>query len=287
VGPLAIISPSNTFPNLTRGGRLALPPPGGRRGEPEVYYPTGQRNYVRVIAREDRQGVAHAMLARQLGLKRVYLAFSGFEAGDVSWTGPFRRATARLGVGIAGEARYDGMSPDGFRALADKIARSGADGILIGGSPYLDGAVLLKALRARLGPHVTIMAGDGFEDIPDVLQVAGSAARGLYVATSELPADALHLTPEGKRFTSEFGTAADASYALNAAQATEVVLQAIARSDGTRASVLRVDRYGDITPARIAILRITGSSPPDLGLPSHFKGAVIDRVETIPASLAG
>jgi ABC-type branched-subunit amino acid transport system substrate-binding protein len=133
--------------------------------------------------------------------------------------------------------------------------------------------------------------------------LAGSASRGWYVATSEVLPDALHLTPEGKRFTSEFGTAADASYALNAAQATEAVLHAIARSDGTRASVLRelrvtnvkdgilgafrFDRYGDVTPARIAILRVTGSSPPDLGLPSQFNGAVIDRVETIPANLAG
>jgi YVTN family beta-propeller protein len=302
-GPLAIVSPSNTYPNLTRGRPLALPPPDGRRGEPAVYYPTGRRNYVRVVARDDKQGVADAMLARQLGLKRVYLAFSGFDAGDLLLTDPFRRAAARLGVGVAGRARYDGRSGDGFRALADKIARSGADGVLIGGSADLGGAALLTALRARLGSHVTIMAGAGFEDIPDVLQLAGSAARGLYVATSEIPPDALHLTPEGERFTGEFGTAANASFALNAAQATEVVLQAIARSDGTRASVLRevratdvkdgilgafrFDRYGDITPARIAILRITGSSPPDLGLPSHFNGAVIDRVETIPASLAG
>ena len=33
-GPLAIISPSNTYPNLTRGGRLALPPPFGPQGRP-------------------------------------------------------------------------------------------------------------------------------------------------------------------------------------------------------------------------------------------------------------
>jgi ABC-type branched-subunit amino acid transport system substrate-binding protein len=242
------------------------------------------------------------MLARQLGLEHVYLLYSAFDAGDVSWTGPFRRAAARLGVGIAGVTQYDGTSPQGFRALAGKIARTHADGVLIGGNRAGDGAVLLKALRARLGARVTIMAGDGFEDIPDVLALAGRAARGLYVATSELPPSALHLTPAGKRFTSEFGAATDIGGALNAAEATEVVLQAIARSDGTRASVLRrlratdvkdgilgsfrFDRYGDIVPPRIAIVRITGSSPPSVGLPSHLQGAVVDRVETIPASLA-
>ena len=60
-----------------------------------------------------------------------------------------------------------------FSALAGRIARSGADGVLIGGDLYLGGAELLKALRARLGPGVTIMAGGGFESIPDVLELAG------------------------------------------------------------------------------------------------------------------
>ena len=135
-----------------------------------------------------------------------------------------------------------------------------------------------------------------------MLELAGRSARGLYVSSAEIPAGALELTERGKRFTDEFGTAADASYTINAAQATEVVLQAIARSDGTRASVLRelwrtdvkdgilgsfrFDRYGDIVPPRIVILRITGSSPPGLGLPEHYKGAVVDRVKTIPARLA-
>ncbi len=69
---------------------------------------------------------------------------------------------------------------------------------------------------------------------------------------------------------------------LEAAQTAELVLQAIARSDGTRASVLeelkasrvrdgllgsfRFDRNGDVTPATVPILRITGSTPPGAGL---------------------
>src|SRR5215216_1008637 len=65
---------------------------------------------------------------------------------------------------------------------------------------------------------------------------------------------------------------------LPAAQAAELVLDAIARSDGTRGSVLeelrrarvkdgilgsfRFDRNGDITPARLPIFRVTGETPP-------------------------
>jgi ABC-type branched-subunit amino acid transport system substrate-binding protein len=107
----------------------------------------------------------------------------------------------------------------------------------------------------------------------------------------------------GERFSRDLGETAHGQYALQSAQATEVVLQAIARSDGTRASVLKelratdvrdglfgsfhFDRYGDMTPARVTILRVTGRTPPGLTLPSSLEGAVVDRVVTVPASLAG
>jgi ABC-type branched-subunit amino acid transport system substrate-binding protein len=90
---------------------------------------------------------------------------------------------------------------------------------------------------------------------------------------------------------------------LPAAQATEVVLDAIARSDGTRESVLeelrrtrmrngllgdfRLDRNGDITPARVAIFRVTGETPPGEPVFDHFRGTVFDRLFSIPGDMAG
>ena len=79
---------------------------------------------------------------------------------------------------------------------------------------------------------------------------------------------------------------------LEAAQATETVLAAIARSDGTRASVLdelqntreqdsilgdfAFDPYGDITPAQFTVLRVTGTrSRPASNL-------IVDRVIAVP-----
>ena len=49
-GPLAIISPSNTHIGLTRPSNA--PPWSGWRGEPDVYYPTGERNYARVLGKK-------------------------------------------------------------------------------------------------------------------------------------------------------------------------------------------------------------------------------------------
>jgi ABC-type branched-subunit amino acid transport system substrate-binding protein len=144
------------------------------------------------------------------------------------------------------------------------------------------------------------MAGYYFSFVPEVRKRAGPGARGLYVATSDLPRAELDLGRAAERFAQEFGEA-DTGFVLEAAQTAELVVQAIARSDGTRASVLeelkaarvkrgllgsfRFDRNGDVTPATVPILRITGSTPPQAGLPSNVQGAVVDRVVEIPRRL--
>ncbi len=48
----------------------------------------------------------------------------------------------------------------------------------------------------------------------------------------------------------------------------------------------RIDRHGDITPARIAIYRVPATTPPDAPVAETF-GTVLDRVISVPASLSG
>ena len=66
-GPVAMVSPSNTYPGLTEGG------PGTEAGEPDNYYPTGTRNYARVVWNDQFQGAANAQYAKELGLKKVFV----------------------------------------------------------------------------------------------------------------------------------------------------------------------------------------------------------------------
>jgi ABC-type branched-subunit amino acid transport system substrate-binding protein/DNA-binding beta-propeller fold protein YncE len=297
-GPVAMISPSNTYVGLTRPG---LPPPLGYRGEPDVYYPTGTRNYVRVLPPDDMHGAAHALLAKDLGLRSVYLLHDDSDSDH--WKGqlidPFRYAAQRLDVPIAGSAAFD---PDAqrFDELAERVARSGADGIVLAADPFFGGDRVLKALRTRLGTRATIMAGYFFSFAPEVLKRTGAAAHGVYVATSDVPRAELDLGRAAERFAQDFGEG-DNGYVLEAAQTAELVIRAIARSDGTRASVLeelkatrvkdgllgsfRFDRNGDVTPATVPILRVTGATPPQAGLPSNLQGAVVDRVVEIPRRL--
>ncbi len=74
-GPLAMVSPSNSHPGLTRAAPLDVLP--GVPGQPEVFYPTGERSYARVNATDDLQGAALALLAKRLGLESVYLIHDG------------------------------------------------------------------------------------------------------------------------------------------------------------------------------------------------------------------
>ena len=293
-GPLALVSPSSTYPNLTRGGELALPPPEGFRGEPDVYYPTGERSFFRLAARGDLHGVALAQLSRDLGLRSVYLLHSaGDSSDDVFYTDGFERVAGELGVRVAGLEEVDFFGDlDGVVA---RIARSGADGVVLGAP--MEASLLLEPLRRRVRRRVVAMTGDGLLPPSTVREVAGDAADGLYIAMPAVPPSALDLTADGERFVRGFGEEAHAGYVLEAAQATEIVLAAIARSDGTRASVLRelratevrdgligdvrFDRYGDVTPARFTVLRMTGDVPPAKRLP-RLEDAVVDRVIEVP-----
>jgi YVTN family beta-propeller protein len=270
-GPLALVGPTTTWPNLTRGGPFALPAPYGYRGEPDVYYPTGERNFVRLAGSGDLQGVALARLADSLGLRSVYL-INDDVSGAVMFTDGFERVAPELGIHVAG-VRSVGDVPRP-NAVAAAVERSGADGVVLGHAVCCGGGDLIEALRKRMGNRVTLLGGDGFYE-PDTLRELGRPADGLYVVNPGLSPSAPDLTPAAQRFVREFGARGDEIGVLEAAQATETVLAAIARSDGTRASVLNelqdtreqdsllgdftFDPNGDMTPAPFTVLRVTGT----------------------------
>jgi len=65
---IAMISPANTYPGLTRAAQGVTDP-----SEPEVYYPNKVRNYFRVVTPDDVQGPAIANFVASLNLKKVYV----------------------------------------------------------------------------------------------------------------------------------------------------------------------------------------------------------------------
>jgi branched-chain amino acid transport system substrate-binding protein len=286
-GPLGMVSPLNSFVGLTRAG------PGVHPSLPAALYPTGRRNYVRVYPTDDLQGAALALHARDRGRKRVFV----LDDGDVNYgalmaTG-FETAARRLGLAVAGRMSWD-PGARRYTDIADRVARSGAKAVFIGGLLDSNAAQVVRDLRARLDRSVDLLGPDGLTPLPLLVERAGDAALGVYVSVGGIVIE--RLPPAGERFVERFGrTQAGATIepsAVYAAQATQVLLDAIARSDGTRASVVdelfrtRVDdgllgsfafdRNGDITESPITIVRVRG--PGSSTTVGSVDGGVVERV---------
>ena len=235
-GPVPIVSPSATVVGLTQPFRSS---------NPDALYPSGQRNFARILPTDDVHAAASALAARRLGVRRVYALDSGNP--DSAWfVDAFARAARRLGISVVGRGSWDLGGIDcppcpgelSTAKVAAAAAQAGADGVFLGIEDYPTTVRLLSVLRARLGPDVQLMAPESFG--PATALLAGAAAEGMTLTQpGPLTAD---LPPSGKRlvasFTERFG-AEPTRYAVSAAQAIDLLLDAIARSDGSRASVTR------------------------------------------------
>jgi branched-chain amino acid transport system substrate-binding protein len=291
-GALAMISPATTARRLTR------PDPGERPEKPgEGFYPSGERNFVRVAAADHLQAAAGAQLVKELGARRLFV----LAEADGDFGADVETAARNLGLEIVGSAEWNSGARN-FDRLARRIALTRPDAVFIGGFFYPNGGALVRNLRARLGANAALIASDYFGPVPDLIEAAGPAARGMYLSSgSGVPNG--ELPPPGRRFLEEFeareGEPSPSSYPAYAAQAAEILLEAIARSDGTRESVTRellqttiedgilgdikFDEYGDPVEAPVTIFRVGGKR--DHSLDGYFKGAVIDRVITARAAL--
>jgi branched-chain amino acid transport system substrate-binding protein len=228
-GPVAIVSPSATYVGLTRHV-------GSTGDQPGVFYPRGRRNYVGVLPADDVQAAADAILAQRRGLKRFY-ALDDDEPMGRLFVDEFIRAARRLGLSIAGRASWDPLQRS-YAPLASAIAPTRADGVFLGVPGQPESVRLLRDLRGRLGRGVQFIAPDVFD--PTTAVLAGAAAEGMTISQPGPPND--HLTGDGKPFAAAFSTrfgGKPTRYALAAAQAIDVMLDAIGHSDGSRASVTR------------------------------------------------
>jgi branched-chain amino acid transport system substrate-binding protein len=263
-GPIAMISPANTYVGLTHGG------PGTAAGEPGKYYPTGKRNYARVVAADDYQGAADGLLARSLGVKKIFI-LDDKEAYGLGVATNFKNAVKKLGIKIVGFTAWDGKASS-YEALAVKIKASGAQAVFMGGLVCENGGKLIKDVVAG-APGVKIMLPDGFTPLSATVQQAGTAVNGAYLSVAGLPNSALK--GAGAQFVKAF-TKADKRppepYSVYAAQAAEALIAAIKQSNGSRSDVTKqlfkvhltnsllgnvsFNANGDVTSNPVTIYRI-------------------------------
>jgi branched-chain amino acid transport system substrate-binding protein len=233
-GGIAMVSPANTLVCITEGG------PGCDESQPDKYYPSGTRNYARVVAHDAYQGAAVAEFAQSQGIKSVYI-LNDRESYGLGVATNFRNAAESVGIEIAGFEAWDPRASS-YEGLFRKIGNSGADAVFLGGLIDENGAKVIRDKVAVLGPNdgdVKLLAPDGFTT-QQTIDEAGEAAAGMFMSVAGVPID--EFQGEGATFAEEFGATLGGApidpYAIYGAQAARILLDAIAASDGSRQSVI-------------------------------------------------
>ena len=275
-----MISPANTYVCLTEGG------PGCDGTEPDKYYPSGSRNYARVVANDAYQGAAVAEFAKAQGVKSVYI-LNDKEAYGLGVATNFRNAAENVGIKVAGFAAWDPKASS-YEALFNKIKGTGADAVFLGGLIDENGAQVIKDKVAVLGPNdgaVKLFVPDGFTT-QQTIDEAPEAAPGMFLSVAGVPID--EFKGKGAEFIKDFkprlgGKPVD-PYAIYGAQAAEVMLNAIAASDGSRADVIAKLFEQKINDGYLGTFSINEN-----GDPAGAEGAVVgftiykatDKLETV------
>ena len=227
------VSPSNTQYGLTKKGVGATP------GEPDKYYPTGERTYGRVVPIDTIQGAAQAQYMKDEGVTSVYLLDDTevYGKGVVANT---KNSVEEAGIKIAGEDSWDGKASN-YRALAAKIKGSGADAVFTGGIVQNNSPQLYKDLNAAL-PDAKLFGPDGVAVAEHVAELPEKVQAQSYLTVPTLSPE--ELPPSGqqfyKDFEAEYGKAQDeiAPYAVYGYEAMAVVCDAIAEGGDDRKAVI-------------------------------------------------
>jgi branched-chain amino acid transport system substrate-binding protein len=273
-GPLGMVSPANTNPGLTKKWDA---------GEPQKYYPTGTRNYARVVATDDIQGPADAIWSKTLGFKKVFVLNDKQTYGfGVATT--YKNAAKKLGINVVGFQGWDGKASS-YEALATAIKATGAQAVFLGGIACNNGAKLMQDIKA-VDPKIQLQMPDGFSD-PGA---NGAVGNGAYISVAGEPPN--KLTGLGATFVASFGKQIGTAvnpYAAYGAQAMDVMLQVIARSGGQRANVTKALFGLKIANGILGSFSINSQGDTSLQPITIYKqsGKNLNPVKTIVPSLAG
>ena len=231
-----MLSPANTAVCLTTTAGSCS------STEPDQYYPSGERNYARVVAHDAFQGAAVAEFMQTKGVKSLYI-LNDKETYGLGIAQNLRDSAESLGINIAGFEAWDPKASS-YEALFQKIGQTDADAVFLGGLIDENGAQVIKDKVAVLGPNngkVALYAPDGFAT-QATIDEAGSAAQDMWMSVAGTPIDAYSGTAQEfvTGFTDQYldaNTPID-PYAIFGAQAAVVMLDAIAASDGSRADII-------------------------------------------------
>jgi branched-chain amino acid transport system substrate-binding protein len=219
--PIAQISPANTAVGLTSDE------PGADKGEPDKYYPTGERHYMRIVPKDTIQGAALATIMKKDGCTSVYI-LNDKEVYGAGLAKNIENSAKEQGLEVAANEGIDPKAPN-FRSQASTIKSSGADCFVFSGITANGAVQLYKDVSAAV-PDAKLYGPDGvaesgFSD-PKEGGIPADVANKVKVTVATLSPD--EYPPEGQKFFDDFeakyGEANPDPYAIYGYEAMKLVL---------------------------------------------------------------
>jgi branched-chain amino acid transport system substrate-binding protein len=146
------VSPANTYVGLTTNE------PGSAPGEPQKYYPTGTRTYLRIVPRDSIQAASDLLAMKQAGCTKVAVA-NDKEAYGAGLAQLIELSKADYGVDVVSNTGIDPKAAN-YRSYAATIKSQGADCFLFAGIVANGGVQITKDVNAAL-PNAKIFGPDG------------------------------------------------------------------------------------------------------------------------------
>lgn len=267
-GHILQVSPSSTYDGLTRASR--------RQGEPDRFYPSGQRTFGRVVPADHVQAAAligymKATGARSLALLADRAIYGGGLADEIE------KAAARQGVRVYERGRINALKDD-LSGPARKVAETGADAFLFAGTTDTGAAAIFSAVAAA-APDMKLFGPAAVADQAFATALPAAVQRRMRVTTPAVPPRLL--PPSARvfrdRFLRTFGRqpAPEALQAYEAAGAVLHSIRAAGKKGNDRRTVTKaffairdresvlgrysIDRFGDTSLSRYAGNRLSGS----------------------------
>jgi branched-chain amino acid transport system substrate-binding protein len=143
------ISPSNTYVGLTTDK------PGSEPGEPDKYYPSGEKTYARVVPADDIQGAALVTVMKEDGCKSVHI-FNDKTTYGAGLARNIELSAEEQGLKVEGNDGTDRNAPN-YRSLAAKVNADCFVGSGVTGENYVQ---VFKDVAAA-NPDVKLYGPDG------------------------------------------------------------------------------------------------------------------------------
>jgi len=146
------VSPANTYVGLTTNE------PGSEKGEPQKYYPSGKRTYLRIVPRDTIQAAALLTLMKQDGCTKVAIA-NDKETYGAGLARLLELQSKKVGVDIVSNEGID-KTASNYRSYAAGVKSKGADCFVFSGVTANGSVQIYKDVSAAL-PNAKLYGPDG------------------------------------------------------------------------------------------------------------------------------